>query len=326
MHNIHLRKIANEKGLSLSEYGISKISQVGDQFASDFLAKCKSEEEFYKILGMDYIPPELREDTGEIEAAIAHKLPKVVEPEDIKGDLHVHSSFDIETSHDLGENSLSELAKHAKELGYGYIAIADHNPSVSGHTPVQIERLLVRRLKLIEQINSSRGIKLLNSIEVDILADGTLAISDKILSGLDLVVASVHSSFNQNLEIMTKRVLRALENPNVDILGHPTGRLIGSREGFEIDWDKIFDVCKSKHKALEINAWPERLDLPDTIVREAVAKGIKLVISTDAHATEQMDNMRFGVVVARRGWAEKTDVLNCLSWLDFSKYFRIQSR
>jgi DNA polymerase (family 10) len=326
MHNIHLRKIANEKGLSLSEYGISKIHQKGDQFSADLLAKCKTEEEFYKILGMDYIPPELREDTGEIEAAINHQLPRLVELDDIKGDLHVHSSFDIETSHDLGENSLEELGQKAHELGYQYIAIADHNPSVAGHTSAQIERLLARRLKLIEQINPSRGIKLLNSLEVDILADGTLAIPDQILSDLDLVVASVHSSFNQDLGTMTKRVLKALENPNVDILGHPTGRLIGSREGYEVDWRKVFNVCKKNHKALEVNAWPERLDLPDILVKEATGNGVKLVISTDAHAQDQMDNMRFGVSVARRGWARQADILNCLSWIDFSKYFRIQSR
>jgi len=325
MHNIHLRKIANEKGLSLSEYGISKIQDKGDQFASDFLAKCKSEKEFYEILGMDYIPPELREDTGEIEAAMVHKLPKVVKHDDIKGDLHIHSSFDIETSHDLGVNSLSELAEYARKLGYEYIAITDHNPSVSGHTPVQIEKLLTRRLKLIEEINSSRGIKLLNSIEVDIMADGNLAVKDEILAKLDLVIASVHSSFNQNIDAMTKRVLKALENPNVDILGHPTGRLIGSREGFEVHWEEIFNACKKLHKALEINAWPERLDLPDTLVREAVKNGVKLVISTDAHAKEQMDNMHFGVAVARRGWAEKEDILNCLTWVDFARYFGIQS-
>ncbi|OGD86109.1 hypothetical protein A2Z23_00410 [Candidatus Curtissbacteria bacterium RBG_16_39_7] len=326
MHNIHLRKLANEKGLSLSEYGISKVHEKGNQFASDLLAKCENEEEFYKILGMDYVPPELREDAGEIERAVAHKLPKLVELKDIKGDLHVHSSFNTQTSHDLGANSLRELAEHAKNQGYEYIAIADHNPSVSGHTQAQVEWLLAKRLKLIEQINSSRGIKLLNSLEVDILADGTLAVQDKILSGLDLVVASVHSSFGQGVDAMTKRVMKALRNPNVDILGHPTGRLIGSREGYELHWEKIFKVCQKKQKALEINAWPERLDLPDTLVREAITNGVKLVISTDAHAKDQMDNMRFGVAVARRGWATKTDILNCFSWVDFSKYFRIKSK
>jgi len=324
MHNIHLRKIANEKGMSLSEYGISQISQVGNQFASDFLVKCKNEAEFYKILGMDYIPPELREDTGEIEAAIVHRLPQLVQLKDIKGDLHVHSNFDTETSHDLGVNSLLELADYAKKLGYEYIAITDHNPSVSGHTLVEIDRLLARRLKLIEEINSSRGIKLLNSLEVDIMADGTLAVRDKILAKLDLVVASVHSSFNQGIDAMTKRILKALENPNVDILAHPTGRLIGSREGFEVHWEKIFTACKKLNKAIEINAWPERLDLPDTLVREAVREGVKLVISTDAHAKVHMDNMRFGVAVARRGWAEKENILNCLPFVDFANYFKIK--
>lgn len=325
MHNIHLRTIANEKGLSLSEYGISKIHHKGDQFSSDLLAKCATEVEFYKILGMDYIPPELREDTGEIEAAIKHKLPKLVELGDIKGDLHVHSDFNIETSHDLGANSLAELTKRGGELDYQYIAITDHNPSVSGHTLADMERLIAKRLRLIEQINYSRGIKLLNSLEVDIMVDGKLAVADEILSKLDLVVASVHSSFAQSIETMTKRILKALENPNVDILGHPTGRLIGSREGYEVFWEKVFEACKKYEKALEINSWPERLDLPDVIVREAVKSGVKLVISTDSHAVEHMDNMRFGVVVARRGWAEKGNILNALSWVDFAKYFKIKS-
>lgn len=325
MHNIHLRTIANEKGLSLSEYGISKIHHKGDQFSSDLLAKCATEVEFYKILGMDYIPPELREDTGEIEAAIKHKLPKLVELGDIKGDLHVHSDFNIETSHDLGANSLVELTKRGGESDYQYIAITDHNPSVSGHTLADTERLIAKRLKLIEQINYSRGIKLLNSLEVDIMVDGKLAVPDEILSKLDLVVASVHSSFAQSIETMTKRILKALENPNVDILGHPTGRLIGSREGYEVFWEKVFEACKKYEKALEINSWPERLDLPDVIVREAVKSGVKLVISTDSHAVEHMDNMRFGVVVARRGWAEKGNILNALSWVDFAKYFKIKS-
>lgn len=326
LHNIHLRKIANQKGLSLSEYGISKIHSKGEQFAQDLLAKCRTEEEFYRILGMDYIPPELREDTGEIEAALSHKLPKLVELADIKGDLHIHSDFNIETSHDLGVNSLRELAEYGRKLNYEYLAITDHNPAVSTHTPQQMQGLLVKRLKLIEQINSSQTIKLLNSLEVDIMVNGSLAVPDEILQELDLVVASVHSSFSQNIKTMTERVLTALKNPNVDILGHPTGRLIGSREGYELDWEKVFLTCKKLEKALEVNSWPERLDLPDVLVKEAVRAGVKLVISTDSHATGHMDNMRFGVAVARRGWAKKSDILNTLSWVDFAKYFKIKSK
>ena len=326
MHNIHLRKIANKKGLSLSEYGISKFHGKGDQFASDFLIRCKSEKEFYKILGMDYISPEIREDNGEIEAALVHQLPELVELKDIKGDLHIHSDFNIETSHDLGANSLTELAKKGKDLGYDYLAITDHNPAVSSHTPKQIETLLGKRLKLIEQINSSRGIKLLNSLEVDIMVDGTLAVSDEILAKLDLVVVSVHSSFSQDKDVITRRVLTALKNPNVNIFAHPTGRLIGSREGYELDWEKIFEACKKYNKALEINSWPERLDLPDILVKEAVRAGVKLVVSTDSHAVLHMDNMKFGLAVARRGWAQKPDILNTLRWVDFAKYFKIQSQ
>lgn len=326
MHNIHLRKIANEKGLSLSEYGISKFHKEGNQFAADLLIRCKSEKEFYKILGMDYIPPEIREDAGEIEAAIVHQLPKLVELKDIKGDLHIHSDFNIETSHDLGVNSLLELATKGKELGYEYLAITDHNPAVSTHTAKQIETLLEKRLKLVEQINSSRGIKLLNSLEVDIMVDGKLAVPDEILSELDLVVASVHSSFDQGKDVVTKRVLKVLTNPNVNIFAHPTGRLIGSREGYELDWEKIFETCKKNNKALEINSWPERLDLPDILVREAIRAGVKLVVSTDSHAVTHMDNMKFGLAVARRGWVRQKDILNTLRWVDFAKYFRIESR
>ena len=324
MHNIHLRKIANQKGLSLSEYGISKIHQEGDQFSQDLLAKCRTEEEFYKILDMDYIPPELREDTGEIEAAISAKLPKLVEPGQIRGDLHLHSNFPIETSHDLGADSLEDLAAKAKRLGYEYIAITDHNPSVSGHTPSEIKALLERRKSNIEQINSSRGIKLLSSLEVDIIVDGKLAVPNEILAKLDFVVASVHSSFNQPKGEMTRRILSAVKNPNVDVIGHPTGRLINSRESYEVDWQGIFSACKTEHKALEINSWPERLDLPDTLVREGAKSGVKFVISTDSHAVEHMDNMRFGVAVARRGWAQEKDILNTLSWLEFKKWFRIK--
>lgn len=324
MHNIHLRKIANEKGLSLSEYGIAKIHPQGDQFSTDFLIKCKTEDEFYLKLGMQYIPPELREDTGEIEAALLKKLPKLVELSDIKGDLHIHSNFPIETSHDLGTNSLSDLAKKAVDLGYEYLAITDHNPAASTHTVSQIRNLLTKRIKLIEQINSSRVIRLLNSLEVDILADGELAMPDEILAELEFVVASVHSSFSQDIKTMTKRVLAAIENRHVDVIGHPTGRLIDQREGFELDWEKIFKAIRTHRKALEINGWPERLDLADTLVREAVKLGVKMVISSDSHAAGHLDNMPYGVSVARRGWASRDDIINTLPWEEFKAYFKIK--
>lgn len=326
MHNIHLRKFANEKELSLSEYGISRFHKEGDQFSTDFLMKCKTEREFYKKLDLDYIPPELREDTGEIEASQDGKLPQLVELPDIKGDIHIHSDFPIETSHDLGSNSMKELVEKAKELRYEYIGFSDHNPSVQTHTENQVLNLLKQRKTLIEQINSSqRSLRVFNLLEIDILADSSLAISEKALELLDGVIASVHSSFRQSKEMMTKRIIKALDHPKVVVLGHPTGRLINSREGYEVGWDAIFDLAAKKKKLLEINSWPERLDLPDSLVREAIKHGVKFVINTDSHAVIHMGNMRFGVAVARRGWAQKSDIANTLPWVEFRKYFRVKS-
>lgn len=325
MHNIHLRKLAKERGLSLSEYGITKFHQEGDQFATDFLMVCKTEEEFYKRLDLDYIPPELREDTGEIEAASTQKLPQLVKLGDIKGDIHIHSDFPVETSHDLGLNSMRELIKKSIELGYEYIGFSDHNPSVQTHTENQVLDILKRRKRLIEQINSSvKKLRVLNLLEVDVMADSRLAITEGAIDLLDGMIVSVHSSFRQSREQMTKRIINALDHPKAIVFGHPTGRLINSREGYEVDWDVIFDMAKKKKKLLEINSWPERLDLPDTLVREAVRIGVKFVINTDSHAVSHMDNMRFGVAVARRGWVEKDDIANTLPWVEFCQYFRVK--
>ena len=307
-HNIALRELALKKGFSLSEYGIKKGKR---------LSRFANEKEFYQALGLDFIPPEMREDTGEIEAAQNHQLPKLIEENEIKGDLHLHSNFPIEESHDSGTDSLEKMMEKAEELKYEYIGFSEHNPSLNNHSEKQIINLLKAKKIKIEQLNYSRTNKLLkriyNGLEVDVRPDGKLALPEKALELLDYVIASIHSSFRMDSEEMTKRVLEGLAPKKVKILGHPTGRLLNKREGYELNWDKIFDFCLKNDKWLEINAWPARLDLPDSLVREAVKNGVKIIINTDAHSTEEMDLMPFGVSVARKGWAEKGDIVNALN-------------
>lgn len=308
-HNIHLREYALQKGMSLSEYGI----KIGDK-----LHEYTTEKDFYHALGMDYIPPELREDVGEIETALTHKLPKLVTRSDIKGDLHNHSDYNLEPSHDLGHNSMTDMLERAKDFHYQYLAFSEHNPSITNHSKNEIWSIMKKRNEYIEKIKSStKSVRVINMIEVDILSNGELAISDEALSALDGAIASIHSSFQQPREKMTQRVLAALTNPYVRILGHPTGRLLGKREGYDLDWDKIFNYCLGHDKALEINAWPDRLDLPDALVHEAVKRGVKMIISTDAHSVEDMELMNYGVAVARRGWAKDDDILNTLEYNKF---------
>ncbi len=327
-HNVHLRELALKQGLSLSEYGIKKVKSQKSKVKS-----YASEEAFYRALGLDWIPPELREDTGEIEAALrqAHNepdgLPNLVKLGDIKGDLHLHSNFPIEPSHDLGVSSMEEIIEKAESLSYGYIAFSEHAPSLGRHSKEQIFTILSRRKDTIEQLKlTSKIVRVINLLEVDILTDGNLSIENKSLALLDGAIASVHSSFQQNKEQMTKRILRALANPWVKILGHPTGRLLGKREAYEVDWEEIFAYCQKHDKALEINAWPERLDLPDLLVRQAIKRGVGLVISTDAHKLSEMDLMPYGVAVARRGWAQKNDILNTLDYNDFYRWLKKEGR
>lgn len=312
-HNIRLRKIANEKGLSLSEYGVRKVKSPKSKVKS-----FSTEEAFYKFLEMSWIPPELREDAGEIEAVQEGRLPRLVELKDIKGDLHVHCDFPMEESHDPGVSSMEEIIKEAQRFGYNYIGLSNHSPSVSRHTQERMRKLIKRKNEAISKLRSRyNGVKLLNVLEVDILANRELALGDEALKMLDFVIAAVHSNLRQSKEEMTKRILVALENPYVHALAHPTGRLLLEREGSEIDWEEVFKTCLENKKVLEINAFPKRLDLPDTLVREAVKRGVKLIINTDAHEVSQMDFMPYGVAVARRGWAEKSDIINTLSWSKF---------
>jgi len=318
-HNIALRELAQKKNMSISEHGIKKGRKT---------YKFETERKFYKFLKMGWIPPEIREDTGEVEAALKGKLPKLVDFADIKGDLHIHDNFDVETGLDLGKSSFEELLKEALKMGYEYIGFSDHSPSVSNHTDKQIYEILKRRTDKIEKIKSSNlhgeKIRVFNMLEVDILASSKLAVFDKALELLDGAIGAIHTGFAMSKKEMTKRILTALDHPKVKIFAHPTGRLLEGREGYELDWDKIFEFCLKKNKALEINAFPARLDLPDFLVREAVKNKVKMVINTDAHNIEGLGYMEYGVSVARRGWAEASDILNTLSYNDFEKWLRIQ--
>ena len=320
-HNIHLREIAQKRGLSLSEYGIKRMEN-----GKWRMEKFATEETFYRALNMDWIPPELREDTGEIEAALAGNLPHLVETKDIKGDLHLHSSFPIETSHDEGADSILTLAEKGHQLHYEYIGLSEHNPSLSQHTPNKIIRILKRKREEVDKINYSRGKKLsiyvFNGLEIDIRPDGSLALPDEGFEYLDFAIVSIHSSFKMSREKMTKRILKAIQNPKIKIIGHPTGRKLGEREGYELDWPEIFSFCKKKDIWLEINAWPNRLDLPDVLVKDAVKNGVKMIIGSDSHQVDQMDLMKYGVDVARRGWATKNDIINTLRYNDLIKVFK----
>ncbi len=308
-HNIRLRELVVKKHLTLNEYGVGK-------------KRFKTETELYNFLGLDYIPPELREDSGEIEAALTHTLPKLVELRDIMGDLHVHTNFNLETSHDSGVNSIEEMRDEANKLDYEYIAMTNHNPSSKTDALAKIKG----QKKYIEHINDSKiGCRVLNLLEVDIHPDGTLPVSEEGLKLLDACLVSIHSSFSMDKASMTKRILAGLSHPEAKIFAHPTGRLLGSRESYEVDWPTIFDFCVKNNKALEINAYPNRLDLPDTLVREAVKKGVLLSLGTDAHAKDAMSLMPYGVAVARRGWCEGENIINTWSYSKIDKWLKLRS-
>lgn len=314
-HNIHLREYALGKNYSVSDYGIKVKGK---------LKEFKTEEEFYNFLGLDFIIPEIREDTGEIEAALSKKLPIVVGIKDIKGDIHLHSNYQIEPSHDLGTASFAQIINRAKQLNYEYVGLSDHSPGYSTHTKKQILSLIAKRKDKIEHIkSSSKKIKVLNLLEIDILTNGELSVPEEGLKLLDGSIAGIHSSHNQNKELITKRLMTAINSPYVQVISHPTGRILNQRESYEADWPRVFEACIKTKTLLEINAHPERLDLADSLVREAVNKGVKLIINTDAHKLEHMDNMPFGVAVARRGWAQKKDIANTLPWVEFKKIFNV---
>jgi DNA polymerase (family 10) len=300
-HNIRLREMASKMGLKINEYGIFREkdeTKIGGE----------KEEDIYRILGIPYIPPELREDTGEIEAALDGRLPKLIELNDIKGDLHVHTKLS-DGSHDF-----DELIDYAKRKGYEYIAITDHSKGLGVARGLSIEKLLEEK-RMINEINKRlKGFKLISGAEVDIRSNGELDFPDDVLKQVEIVVASIHSGFRQSKEQLTKRLVSAMKNPHVSIIAHPTGRLIGERDPYDIDIEEVFKVAKETGTALEINAYPLRLDLNDTYVKKAKQMGIPIVISTDTHIKNQFDYMSYGVSIARRGWLEKKDVLNTLNY------------
>jgi DNA polymerase (family 10) len=294
-HNIAVRRIAQAKGLKVNEYGIFRGSKrIGG----------RTEEEVFKVAGLPYIEPELREDHGEIEAAAKHKLPKLVTLADIQGDLHVH------TRASDGKSNLREMAEAAKDAGYKYLAITDHSKHATIAHGLDAKRLSAE-LDQIDRLNDElSGIELIKSCEVDILADGKLDLPASILKRLEFTVCAVHYRFDLDLEAQTERIVRAMDNPYFNILAHPTGRLLGERPGYAVDLERVMRAAKERGCFLEVNGHPSRLDLDDVHCRAAKEMGLKLAITTDAHSTVGMSAMRFGVDQARRGWLEAEDVLN----------------
>jgi len=298
-HNISLRERGRRQGLKLSEYGITVVD-------TDKLERFSIEEEFYHRLGLQYIPPELREAQGEIEKAEQGAIPKLVELSDIKGDLHTHTEWSD------GHDSIEELALAAQDMGYQYIAITEHSGGRGIAHGLDVERLR-QQLAEIKALNERlNGIHVLTGIEVDIRADGSLDLPHEILSELDMVIAAVHSAMNQSEEKMTRRVINAIENPDVDMIAHPTCRLIGEREPVAIDLEAVFQAAAKYNKIMEINAMPDRLDLRDIHASRARDLGVKLTIGTDTHSIAHLGFMRFGVGVARRAWCEPQHILNTL--------------
>jgi DNA polymerase (family X) len=294
-HNVALRDRAKRRGWKLSEYGL---------FEGEKILASQTEEEIYAKLGLAWIPPELRENLGEVEAAEKGELPKLVELSDIRGDLQMHT-----TASD-GRNSVEEMAAAAKQLGYRYILITDHSKAVTIANGLDEQRALEHIKRIRAAGKKVKGIEIWAGTEVDILGDGTLDYPDEVLSQFDIVLASIHSRMTQPFEEMTTRILKALENPYVRILGHPTGRQVLRREPFSFDIEKVFQAAQKLGVILELNANPERLDICDRHAKLAHDKGMKIIISTDAHRPEHFKLMRYGVVTARRGWTEKRDVLN----------------
>ncbi len=296
-HNIKIRKIAISKGLKVSEYGVFKGRK---RIAG------RTEEELFKALGMQYVPPELREDSGEIEAARKRALPALIDLKDIKGDLHMHSN------HTDGTASIEEMAKAAKKLGYEYIAITDHSRSTKVAGGLN-EKELLEQMGEIDRINKKiSGFKILKGAEVDILKDGSLDFPDELLSKLDIVIASIHSGFSMTKDEMTKRIIKAMQNRFVSIIAHPTGRLIGRRMPYEIDIENVISEAARTGTVLELNSYPDRLDLKDIHCRMAKEKGVKISINTDSHNTNNLSYMKYGIGTARRGWLTKKDVINTL--------------
>ncbi len=310
-HNIRLRELALKQGLSLNEHAFTRTDDSGEEIL------CATEEEVYEVLGMAWVPPELREDRGEIEVALNHALPTLVEHQHIHGDLHMHTTWSD------GKFSIREMAEAARARGLKHIVITDHSPSLGMANGLSVERLLQQQEE-VRRVNDEMGdgFTVLHGSEVDIRADGTLDFPDEVLAQLDLVVASLHVSLQQPRDQITQRALNAINNAHVDIIGHPRGRLIPNREPADLDMDAVIEAAKATDTALEINANPRRLDLEPPYARHAQELGVKIAINTDAHAIDNLDLMHYGIATARRGWIRPESVINTwttdrlLEWLN----------
>jgi DNA polymerase (family 10) len=305
-HNVALRQRALKMGYTLSEYSLARLD---DQKA----VAGKSEEEIYSKLKLDYIPPELRENCGEIELAEKYALPTVISQSDLQGDVHMHT---VETD---GRNTIEEMAEAARTHGYKYMAITDHSKNLAFANGLDDKRAVEHIARIRAANEKIEGIKIFAGVEVDILADGSLDLSDSVLEQMDLVIASVHSHFNQSAAEMTDRLLKAIENRNTSLIGHPTGRLLLRRDAYQFDIDAVLKAAAHREVAMELNAYPDRLDLCDRHLRLAKQYGVKIVINTDSHHTSHLEKIRYGVLQARRAWLTKEDVLNTLPAQKFAK-------
>ncbi|TSK07087.1 MAG: DNA polymerase/3'-5' exonuclease PolX [Geobacter sp.] len=299
-HNVRLREMAQKRGLKINEYGIFREednARVGGE----------NEEDIYRLLELSFVPAVLREDQGEIEAALKGRLPRLITAQDVQGDLHVHSRWSD------GAHGIAELVEAARLRGLSYIAVTDHSQGLGVARGLTVERLMEQQEEVRALNRELDGFRVLHGTEMDIRNDGSLDFPDEVLAELDVVVASIHSGFNGTKEAMTARIVAAMRNPHVHIIAHPTGRIIGEREGYQLDMEEVLQVAKETGTALEINAYPLRLDLEDRYVRRAKELGVKIAINTDTHAKLQFETLPWGISVAQRGWLERDDVLNTLS-------------
>lgn len=305
-HNVALRQRALKMGYTLNEYSLATLE--GEKPVAG-----KTEEEIYDKLKLDYIPPEMRENLGEIDLAQTHALPRLITQKDLQGDVHMHT---VETD---GRNTIEEMAEAAKERGYKYMAITDHSKNLAFANGLDDKRAVEHIRRIRDAGKKIEGITIFAGIEVDILADGDLDLSDDVLTQMDLVIASVHSVFNQEPAKMTDRLLKAIGNPNTSIIGHPTGRILLRRDAYAYDMHAVLTAAAKNKVAMELNSYPDRLDLNDVNLRQAKQHGVKIVINTDSHHISHMEKIRFGVLQARRAWLTKDDVLNTLPAAKFAK-------
>lgn len=306
-HNIQIRNIAVKMGLKINEYGVFKKE------TEEYIAG-RTEEEVYKTIGLDYIEPELRENRGEIELAQQRKLPKIVRYEEVKGDFHIHSTWSDGTA------SIEEIARKAQEMGYEFVGIADHSASLKVAYGLSEEKVL-KKIQEIRKLQERFDVRIFAGTECDIKPDGSLDYSNKILKELDFAYAAIHSRFKMNEKEMTERIVKAMENEYINILAHPTARMIGKRDPINVDLEKIFEVARETNTFMEINAFPDRLDLNDVHAKMAKERGVKLAIGTDSHSLDHMRFLKFGTAMARRGWLEKKDILNTYDLREIEKIF-----